>query len=51
VQPGAPAEPADRHRQATKADRAVAGTGRCSSGTSGTGPQPAPEPSAGLIGR
>ena len=51
MQPRAPAEPADRHRQTTKADRAVAGTGRCSSGTSGTGPQPAPEPSAGLIGR
>ena len=51
VQPGAPAEPADRHRQATTTDRAVAGTVRCSSGTPGAGPQPAPEPSAGLIGR
>jgi hypothetical protein len=51
MQPRAPAEPADRHRQTTKADRAVAGTGLCSGGNSGTWPQPAPEPSAGLIGR
>jgi hypothetical protein len=35
LQPGAPAEPADRHRQATKADRAVGGTWRCSDGTPG----------------
>jgi len=37
--------------QPAKADRALAGTGRCSSGTSGTGPLPAPDPNAGLIGR
>jgi hypothetical protein len=42
LQPGAPAEPADRHGQATQADRAVAGTRRCSGGTFGTAPQPAP---------
>jgi hypothetical protein len=50
LQPRAPAEPADRHRQPSKADQAVADTGRCSSGTSGTGAQPALDPSPGLIG-
>jgi hypothetical protein len=54
LQPRAPAEPADRHGQASKADRAVAGTDRHTAGFSGTGPQPVPEPalfSSGSEGR
>ncbi len=37
MQPRAPAEPADRHGQASKADRAVAGTGRAQRASAGLG--------------
>jgi hypothetical protein len=42
MQPRAPAEPADRHGQASKPDRAIAGTGcaqRASAGLGRTGPR------------